>query len=349
MKYRVPLLSVIIAWNRAELAKPLFRSLSKQRFQVKYDDDIVDCNDNFEVIAVGNGEAPDWLNNSVRYIRLDGAGPSQRRNAGFEAARGKALVFIDDDAVLPPCFMARAIYAAKHYLENASIDVIVGGPNLGIKNDMPARQISDLIFRHPLGSGFRKKFTRCETDHDAASADLSFCNVIIPFHIYERQHGLDTSLPYCEDHEFFKKAEQSGVRFIYDPALYVWHRRRSFPAGHMKQVYNWGKYNVVVAYRYPKGFYKRRDNLLPFAAIILLTSLIRRPVDTIRTIGAAVILLVTYLLYGINAEGKANKGPIGLRLAGEMVFLAVWPFHLIAYMAGQFAGVVHILKGDIQP
>jgi GT2 family glycosyltransferase len=57
-------------------------------------------------------------------VRLEGAGPAAARNAGVRAAKGDIVLFIDDDAVPSPAWVA----AALGFLDRHPTAVGVGGP-----------------------------------------------------------------------------------------------------------------------------------------------------------------------------------------------------------------------------
>lgn len=71
----------------------------------------------YEIIVVDDGSKPpvelpeDWLKSNIHLIRTSGVERSAARNFGAEAARGKILIFLDDDISVEPTFLTAHLNA----------------------------------------------------------------------------------------------------------------------------------------------------------------------------------------------------------------------------------------------
>lgn len=120
----IPFISVVIpTYNRADLLRVCLEALVTQTLNFE----------EFEVIVVNDGSqnpTKTYLDSckatfpfTFRAIHLTNGGPARARNAGVHAARGKVIVFLDDDIEpLPECL-------ETHYDRHKESDtVVVVGP-----------------------------------------------------------------------------------------------------------------------------------------------------------------------------------------------------------------------------
>lgn len=97
--------SVVIATrNRPDMLEDCLRSLALQTLPA-LEILIVDASDNEASLAVCEQNSA-ALGSSLRHTRAAVMGTSPQRNQGAQAASGDLLVFVDDDAVLEPDFLA---------------------------------------------------------------------------------------------------------------------------------------------------------------------------------------------------------------------------------------------------
>jgi glucosyl-dolichyl phosphate glucuronosyltransferase len=116
-------LSVIVCtYNRADLLDLSLHSLRGQRLAPQ----------RFEVIVVDNNSTDDTaavvarhtaLAPNIRRVVETRQGLSHARNCGWEQARGQYLVYNDDDAIMPPDYLAQVIDVINRHQPD-----ILGGP-----------------------------------------------------------------------------------------------------------------------------------------------------------------------------------------------------------------------------
>jgi len=126
--------SVIIATrNRADYLTECLRTLADQ-----------DCEEQFEIIVIDNDstdETPkvieEWMRKSpkIRTFRETRLGLSAAKNAGARLARGRLLLFTDDDVLVESTWVRRYL---DWFGRVDDSNAMVGGPIVPILNDLRA-------------------------------------------------------------------------------------------------------------------------------------------------------------------------------------------------------------------
>jgi glycosyltransferase involved in cell wall biosynthesis len=201
----MPVVTVVITcWNHGRFLRDAVDSVWRQTFT------------NLELIVVDDGSTDDTPAVAaslpgIRYIRQSHAGLSAARNAGWRAARGRHLLFLDaDDRLLPPALRV-GVESSETHPEAA----FVSGHYVVI--DAAGRQVSD---RH----------RPCVvSDHYPALLRANYigmhATVLYRRETLERYGGFDESLPAGEDYDLFLRvARQASI--LCHPAVvaeYRWH------------------------------------------------------------------------------------------------------------------------------
>ena len=141
----------------------------------------------------------------LRWIEIAGPrGPAAARNRGIAEAGGRYLIFVDDDMVLAPDFVAEHLKMLAENPGSAIIGAIItrligyGGAYRGWVEGFWSQR-HERLTREP-----RTNFFECFTGNLAlAAADA------------RRVGGFDESIATCEDVEFGLRLERAGVRLQY--------------------------------------------------------------------------------------------------------------------------------------
>lgn len=301
--------SVIIAQGRKEIISCI-NSLENQRFDRNL----------FEIIIVRDDSIQQQFNNSfIKTFTINTKSTTIKRNLGVEKSKGRIINFVDDDEILPEDYLEKAV----HLFKKESFDIL-GGPNIGLKNQSFQEYLSDILLKYSLGNGVRRKFNLKNGTKVVCSKDFSTCNLFLLNKTFTNLGGFNKNLAYGgEDTEFLYRAEKARMKFFFEPSLITLHQRRSFPLQHVKQLFIWGKNNGKLLLLYPSLIF-RTDFFYP--PIILLFIMILFFILNIKTyiflvvLGYFLIFLVTLI------EGKNFKD--------AFFFTICFPLHYLSYTLG---------------
>ncbi len=216
-----PRLAVIVPTrSRPECLRECLRAIAAQHFPPE----------RLEVIVVDDGSPePVVAAPPVRVVRQHGAGPAAARNAGARATGAERLVFLDDDCLPQPGWLA----AMDERLDRDP-EVAVGGRLENAFPGNPWAQASQLIVdyfyevvnRRPEQAGF------LGSGHLAVSSEA-----------FRRVGGFDARYPTAaaEDRDFCARWLQSGRRLVYVPEVSVRHAHNLTLWGFVRQHRAYGR------------------------------------------------------------------------------------------------------------
>jgi len=217
-------------------------------------------NPKVSVIVASNRDKPlyeeslkgqDYPNYEI--IHISGYVAAKARNIGLKKATGEIIAFIDDDVVLPKEWMSKGV----ELLKDSDTD-IVGGPNIIPPMSSPGERISDFLISSSILNGFRKKFKKHKCREFSNYRNFATCNIMMQRSVFSKIDHFDDRYKYTEDMEFLLRCNMKGLRFLYSPDFFLYHKRRSFPFSHTRQMFFWGYGNMQMAFQYPFVF-KRPD------------------------------------------------------------------------------------------
>lgn len=195
---------------------------------------------NFEVIVLPNKSNEEdkklLLNHKwLKIIPTDKVTrPAEKRDIGAKKSKGSILAFIDDDAYPSSDWLEKAI----HYFESKKTEVICGPGIIPQKTNI-WEKIFDEILISSIGSGgyqyrFVQKNARFVDDYPSM-------NFLIQKDVFQKLGGFNSEYwpgedsKLCEDLVYKYKG-----KIYYNPAILVYHHRRSNLFGFLKQHASYG-------------------------------------------------------------------------------------------------------------
>jgi GT2 family glycosyltransferase len=199
---------------------------------------------NFEVLFVVDGSTDDTekilSDFDFEVISVDNGGLSRARNIGLQRAQGEIVAYLDDDA-----------YPDEHWLKYLAWSFMktrhdgIGGPNF----PPPEDDFWALCVAHSPGG----------PNHVLLADDLAEhipgCNMAFRKSALERVGGFDRDFRIAgDDVDVCWKIQEYGGTLGFSPAAVVWHHRRSSVSAYLRQQYNYGRAEAMLAAKWPEKF-----------------------------------------------------------------------------------------------
>ena len=199
---------------------------------------------NYEVVIVSDGSTDNTLeilsDFDFEVISVENGGLSRARNIGLQRAQGEIIAYLDDDA-----------YPDEHWLKYLAWSFLkskhdgIGGPNFPPPDD----DFWALCVAHSPGG----------PNHVLLADDLAEhipgCNMAFRKAALERVGGFDRDFKIAgDDVDVCWKIQEYGGTLGFSPAAVVWHHRRSSVSAYLKQQYNYGRAEAMLAAKWPEKF-----------------------------------------------------------------------------------------------
>ena len=179
----------------------------------------------------------EYPENLFEVLVAEGTCPSRQRNLAAHEAQGALLYFLDDDSLVSPDFLTRAV---RHYRQDKV--AVVGGPSLTPEEDSPLRQAFGLALASPFGAGsVCNRYRRHGVFRETGDHELILCNLSFSASVFGEAGGFDERLYPNEENELLVRLRRSGWKLIHDPELAVYRNQRpTFPA-FVRQLFGYGR------------------------------------------------------------------------------------------------------------
>ena len=198
----------------------------------------------FDVIVVDDGSTDGTAAIARAYgfqvMRTPNRGLSHARNAGFQAATGEIVAYIDDDACPDPQWLS---YLAQAFLTSEA--AAVGGPNIPPPGD---RAVAECI-AHAPGGPVHVLIGDREAEH------IPGCNMAFRKADLEALGGFDPQFRVAgDDVDLCWRVTQSGRTIGFCAAAMVWHHRRGSVRAYLKQQRGYGKAEGLLEAKWPEKY-----------------------------------------------------------------------------------------------
>jgi glycosyltransferase involved in cell wall biosynthesis len=203
---------VVPTYDRRDLLRACLYSFEHQSASVE----------TFEVIVVidgskdGTGEMlsaydPQF---AVSVLRHAQAGAAAARNAGAEAARGRVLLFVDDDMTASPSLVTAHLATQRNEDGVVGVGVIerripAGADRFAQLRALASREHYEHLLVRPL------------THLDCYGGNFS-----VSRSLFEEVGGFSVDLPMLNDYEFSYRLHKAGARFVFVPEAVATEDRR---------------------------------------------------------------------------------------------------------------------------
>jgi glycosyltransferase involved in cell wall biosynthesis len=225
--------------------------------------------DGFELIIVDDGSerplemlAPKIQRElPVMFLRQDRRGPAAARNIGAAHARGKYLVFTDDDCRPDPHWLQRL----EAHLTGRE-DCLVAGYARNMLPTNPYSAATQMLIEYMnLYYNFDKDRARFLTSNNIAMSRNQFLEI----------GGFDSTFPFAagEDRDFCERWQQRGLAIFYRPDCIVGHAHSLRFASYVRQHFFYGR----GAYRFHSQSTKRSSRQKRFEPLSFYWRLILHP------------------------------------------------------------------------
>ena len=201
---------VIPTHNRSDALELTLENLSKQDFSRDWEAIVVNNNSTDSTVVV----VKQWQARfpvQLKLLNEEKPGAAAARNAGARAARGKFLVFIDNDILTEPDFLTRHLSRLK---EKRGCWIVGRIPNL------PEQEAG--VFGR-----YRKFLSRSDLDDDGLKPidEMTGAGTSLPRADFERLGGFDERFFVAsgEDRELAMRATDCGIQILYDPTIVAFH------------------------------------------------------------------------------------------------------------------------------
>jgi GT2 family glycosyltransferase len=292
--------SVVLAtYNRLDLLFRVLDSLSRQTL----------APDRFEVVVVDDGSTVPVREHvlsrtvpfALKVIDQKNAGPAAARHRGVLEARGRILVFVDDDMDLPPRFLETHLGYHTSNRPTAVFGRYASDPKIGEKS----------IFERYHGVKWDKLSHAVAAGRVTVDGTLlATGNTSMRREDYLRTGGFDLALPRAEDMALGLDLEEIGVHLVFSDAAYSVHLSdHTLPEKWRWRAFIHGKLEPGIARKHPTMAHAdpwRFAFSLPMLGRVLCIPAVVAPAAGERL--AAATYKLAELADRLGFEGAAIKG-----------------------------------------
>lgn len=229
---------VIPVYNRPDEVDELLESLKEQSFS------------NFEVVIVEDGsrisckEVVDKHKGQldIHYFAIENSGPGPARNYGVAQSKGKYVIILDSDCILPPSYLKQVDHSFKHY----NADAYGGADRAHADFSATQKAVNYAMTSFFTTGGIRGSEKKLDKFYPR-----SF-NMGMKKTVYEALGGF-SQMRYGEDIDFSIRIFKEGYSCHYFSNAWVYHKRRTDFRQFFRQVNHSGKARIDLYLKYPES------------------------------------------------------------------------------------------------
>jgi succinoglycan biosynthesis protein ExoA len=190
-----------------------------------------------EVRAVAAARKLDYPQDKLEIILARGRQPSVQRNTALRAAAGEIIYFLDDDAIVLPGNLRRAV------AQFTSAEVkMVGGPSL-CPPDAPGLEQAFALTMGAWLAFFSScaRYRKVGKPRATSEKELILCNLLARREALLDLGGFNEKLYPNEENALMDELQKRGGKLLYDPALMVYRRPRPTLRAFGRMLMNYGR------------------------------------------------------------------------------------------------------------
>jgi hypothetical protein len=253
-------------------------------------------------------------------------------------ARGRWLCFIDDDTELPPGYFLRL---RELIAANPGTAAFGGGQQVHPDAGRFERAVYALL-ASPWGGGpYTSRFSPAAGTAPAGPEKFILCNLTLDGE-FLRERGLrfEGHLTSAEENLLLNRMAAAGAGMLLSGDLNLVHRRRSSPAGFLRQVFSSGRGRGQITTLSPKGF--SAFTFLPAAALC--------GVSAAALADARLFWQIAAVYFGISFLSAAfSAAPARASAVVFALYPALHGAYALGWLAGVAEGLFEKLSGRSSP
>ncbi len=255
---------------------------------------------------------------------VEGRQPSRQRNRAAAASGGDILYFLDDDSLVSPGFLRRAV---AHYRDPGV--AAVGGPSLTPETDSVLQRSFALAFASIFGGGgMRNRYRQAGEARPTSDKELILCNLSFRRERFLALGGFDERLYPNEENELLERVGRDGGTLLHDPGLAVYRSQRADLGAFCRQLFGYGRgraeQTILSGVIRPLTFIPSL-----FLCYLLLLPLSHNPVYYVPLL---CYLIMALFASAFELSGRRRPGP-------ALLLPAIFPVFHLCYGLGFIRGL----------
>ncbi len=269
--------------------------------------------DQADIPAVAACRGLDYPTDRLEVIVARGRQPACQRNLALRQARGDFVYFLDDDSLVLPGNLRKALV----HFSDPNV-AVVGGPNLCPADAPRLERIFSVVLSSWLAFGpSRARYEAIGKVRPSNEKELILCNLLGRRETLLALGGFDESLYPNEENALMDAIAARGEKLLYDPQIAVYRRPRPSARSFLRMLFHYGRGRAEQFRRHPSA-----GSILNFVPPLFLVFLLVLP-----WLG-----IVGWLLLAIYAGAVLLQTAFSIRRRGWVLAVAAAPWVVLTHL-----------------
>lgn len=282
----------------------------------------------------------------IEIFQAKGTHPTVQRNECIKIASGDIVYFIDNDSMINPNNIKRAV---EIFQSNESV-AVVGGPAIHKTSSSKEMYIDKCMKSYYAVGPIANRYSRNKSLYrEGTDRDVILCNLFIRLNVLLEAGLFNEKLYPNEENALIDKILSFGYKLMYDPQIVVIRPPRSSLRLYIKMLLNYGRGRFEQLYR---DFNKKNliFTLPAFFSFYIMLSPVVFIIFMITKINYIAIYFIPLILYSIITlfagiiSALKEKGFIN-KIKGFFIFPYMFFITHFFYGLGFYYGIIRIVKG----